>query len=149
VADSQVASRWGNISDFKNFELLTPTEREARYSLFEQDTPLRNLLSNLVKKAKAKNIILKLGEKGLISMSKNKSDYVALDPFVDNLIDSNGAGDALLAYSAAALFKTKSLIIASIVGLLAASCKCEVQGNLPISINDIINKINEIEKRII
>jgi len=149
VADSQVASRWGNISDFKNFELLTPTEREARYSLFEQDTPLRNLLSNLVKKAKAKNIILKLGEKGLISMSKSKSDYVALDPFVDNLIDSNGAGDALLAYSAAALFKTKSIIIASIVGLLAASCKCEVQGNLPISINDIINKINEIEKRII
>ena len=31
-----------------------------------------------------------------------------LDPFVDNLRDANGAGDALLAYSSAALFKKKS-----------------------------------------
>jgi rfaE bifunctional protein kinase chain/domain/rfaE bifunctional protein nucleotidyltransferase chain/domain len=147
VADSQVASRWGNISDIKNFDLLTPTEKEARYSLFEQDTPIRNLVNNIQKKSKAKNIILKLGEKGLISLSKKKNDYIALDPFVNNLIDSSGAGDALLAYSSATLFKTKSLIIASIIGLLAASCKCEVQGNLPISINDIINKINEIEKK--
>ena len=72
VADSQVASRWGNISDFKNFDLLTPTEREARYSLFEQDTPIRNLVGNLQKKSKANNIILKLGEKGLISISRKK-----------------------------------------------------------------------------
>ena len=77
VADSQVASRWGNISDFKNFDLLTPTEREARYSLFEQDTPIRNLVGNLQKKSKASNIILKLGERGLISISRKKNDYIA------------------------------------------------------------------------
>ena len=67
VADSQVASRWGNISDFSNFDLITPTEREARYSLFEQDTPIRNLLGNISKRAKAKNVILKLGDKGIRS----------------------------------------------------------------------------------
>ncbi|MDC3295959.1 PfkB family carbohydrate kinase [Candidatus Pelagibacter sp.] len=146
VADSQVASRWGNISDFKNFDLLTPTEREARYSLFEQDTPIRNLVGNLQKKSKANNIILKLGEKGLISISRKKNDYIALDPFVDNLIDSNGAGDALLAYSASTLYTTKSLIISSIIGLLAASCKCETQGNLPVTTDQIIEKINLLQK---
>ena len=31
VADSQVASRWGNILEFKNFDLITPNEREARF----------------------------------------------------------------------------------------------------------------------
>ena len=46
-------------------------------------------------------------------MSKIKSDYISLDPFVDNLVDSNGAGDALLAYSSSTLYTTKSLIIAS------------------------------------
>ena len=147
VADSQVASRWGNISDFKNFELITPTEREARYSLFEQDTPIRNLIGNLVKKSKSKNVILKLGERGLISMSQKKNDYIALDPFVNNMVDSNGAGDALLAYSSSALYLTKSLIISSILGAIAASCKCETRGNLPISIDQVINKLNEIEKR--
>ena len=145
VADSQVASRWGNISDFKNFDLLTPTEREARYSLFEQDSPIRGLIGSLRHKSKANNIILKLGEKGLISISRKKNDYIALDPFVDNLVDSNGAGDALLAYSASTLYTTKSLIISSIIGLLAASCKCEIQGNLPVTVEQIIHKINKIQ----
>ena len=30
VADSQVASRWGNITEFKEFDIITPNEREAR-----------------------------------------------------------------------------------------------------------------------
>ena len=147
VADSQVASRWGNISDFYGFNLITPTEREARYSLFEQDTPIRNLLGNISKKAKAKNVILKLGERGLISMSHKKSDYISLDPFVDNLVDSNGAGDALLAYSSSTLYTTKSLIISSIIGLIAASCKCENKGNTPVGIDQIINKFENIQKK--
>ena len=37
VADSQVASRWGNITEFKNFDLITPNEREARFALADQD----------------------------------------------------------------------------------------------------------------
>ena len=54
VADSQVASRWGNISDFSSFDLITPTEREARDILqFEQDTPIRNLLGKYFKKGKS------------------------------------------------------------------------------------------------
>ena len=36
VADSQVASRWGNITEFKNFDLVTPNEREARFALAAQ-----------------------------------------------------------------------------------------------------------------
>ena len=31
VADSQVASRWGNITDFQGFDLITPNEREAPF----------------------------------------------------------------------------------------------------------------------
>ena len=59
VADSQVASRWGNILDFKKFDLITPTEQEARYSLFEQDLTIRALADKLIKVSKSKNLILK------------------------------------------------------------------------------------------
>jgi rfaE bifunctional protein kinase chain/domain len=145
VADSQVASRWGNILDFKSFNLITPTEQEARYSLFEQDLTIRALADKLIKESKSKNIILKIGERGLIALGKNRPDYIALDPFVDNLMDANGAGDALLAYSSAALFKEKSLIMSSIIGILAASCKCEKKGNLPLKISEIVSKINKIK----
>ena len=144
VADSQVASRWGNILDFKKFDLITPTEQEARYSLFEQDLTIRALADKLIKVSKSKNLILKIGERGLIALGKNRPDYITLDPFVDNLKDANGAGDALLAYSSAALFKEKSLIMASIIGILVASCKCEKKGNLPLKISEIVSKINKI-----
>jgi rfaE bifunctional protein kinase chain/domain len=147
VADSQVASRWGNILDFKGFDLITPTEQEARYSLFEQDLTIRTLADRLMNVSKSKNIILKIGERGLIALAKNKPEYITLDPFVENLKDANGAGDALLAYSSATLFKEKSLIMASIIGIIAASCKCEKKGNTPIKINEMINKINEIKNQ--
>ena len=42
VADSQVASRWGNITEFKNFDLITPNEREARFALADQDSGIRS-----------------------------------------------------------------------------------------------------------
>ena len=87
-----------------------------------------------------------MGHRGLISLNKKRKDYIVLDPFVNKLIDSNGAGDALLAYSSASLFKTKSLIISSIIGTLAASCKGELEGNVAISIEQIESKINQIEK---
>jgi rfaE bifunctional protein kinase chain/domain/rfaE bifunctional protein nucleotidyltransferase chain/domain len=146
VADSQVASRWGNIIDFKNFDLITPTEKEARLSLLEQDMPIRPLADKILKISKAKNVILKLGDRGLISLDKNRKEYISLDPFVDKVIDSTGAGDALLAYSAASLYVTKSLLLSSIIGLLAACCKCEVNGNVPVSKEQILKKIDNLKK---
>ena len=47
VADSQVASRWGNILEFKGFDLITPNEREARFALADQDTGVRPLAARL------------------------------------------------------------------------------------------------------
>ncbi len=146
VADSQVASRWGNITDFKKFDLITPTEKEARLSLLEQDLPIRTLTDLLLKKTNAKNAILKLGDKGLISLDKQRKDYISLDPFVDEVLDANGAGDALLAYSSATLYFTKSLILSSIMGCLAASCKCEMVGNVPVTLQQIKRKIDKILK---
>ena len=72
VADSQVASRWGNILDFKKFDLITPTEQEARYSLFEQDLTIRALADKLIKVSKSKNLILKIGERGLIAYKRSR-----------------------------------------------------------------------------
>jgi rfaE bifunctional protein nucleotidyltransferase chain/domain len=60
VADSQVATRWGNITDFKNFDLITPNEKEARFSLADQDASISNLTTQLDKKINCKNLILKL-----------------------------------------------------------------------------------------
>jgi rfaE bifunctional protein kinase chain/domain len=151
VADSQVASRWGNIIDFKYFDLITPNEREARFSLGDQDSVIGSLAGDLINQSKAKNLILKLSEKGIFSISKitgNKQSYFSLDSFCTNLIDGVGAGDALLAYSALTLFKTRSLLISSIIGSLAAACECEVDGNIPVNIKKINEKLKDLEKNL-
>lgn len=148
VADSQVASRWGNITEFKGFDLITPNEREARFALGDQDSGIRPLAARLYDEAQCKTLILKLGERGSITCSS--SDYsrqdasIFVDAFADNVIDPVGSGDALLAYATLALVKGYSSTIASILGSIAAACECEVDGNIPISYEDVIKKIQQV-----
>jgi len=151
VADSQVASRWGNIVDFKSFDLITPNEREARFSLGDQDSVIRHLANNLYKQTKAKTLMLKLGNKGLIVFKKDIKKETAsffLDSFAENIIDAVGAGDALLAYSTLAMIRTKSEIIAAILGSMAAAIECGRDGNIPVTKKDIEVFIDKIEKRV-
>tara|TARA_B110000259_G_scaffold29183_1_gene31317 strand:+ start:3391 stop:4923 length:1533 start_codon:yes stop_codon:yes gene_type:complete len=147
VADSQLASRWGNITDFKKFDLITPNEKEARFALGDQDSSITKLSIKLLEVTGSRNIILKLGSKGVLSTSKKKLYGDSIDGFAENILDPVGAGDALLAYSTLALIKTKSLVISSIIGNLAASCECELDGNKPITVEMILTKIEDVEKK--
>jgi len=150
VADSQVASRWGNIADFKDFDLITPNEREARFALGDQDSGIRPLAASLYDLARCKMLILKLGDKGVLTC--RHSDHQALDSFfvmdsfVDRLVDGVGAGDALLAYATLCMLATGSDVMATILGNLAAASECERDGNVPVNAEDIHQKIDSIER---
>jgi len=144
VADTQVNNRWGNILDFKNFDLILPNEKEARFALGDQDTGVRPLGLELYKKSGAKNLILKLGERGTLTYrdGNNKpKDFFALDSFVSCLIDATGAGDAMLAVSSLAYKVCGNIVISSIIGSLGAAVACEHEGNIPITIDEIEQKI--------
>jgi len=151
VADSQVASRWGNILDFNGFDLVTPNEREARFSLADQDSGIRPLASKLYDTCETNLLILKLGDKGILACLNGDhgslDSFFVMDSFVDKLVDPVGAGDALLAYSTLSMLSTKNPIISSIIGNLAAACECEHNGNLPIYPEELKAKVNEIRKR--
>ena len=66
----------------------------------------------------------------------------SLDSFSSGVVDPVGAGDALLAYSALALFKTKSLVAAGVIGSVAAACECEIDGNVPIEPKDVDRRLD-------
>ena len=40
---------------------------------------------------------------------------------------------------------SKNLVISSIIGSMAAACECESDGNITISTNQILEKINNLE----
>jgi rfaE bifunctional protein kinase chain/domain/rfaE bifunctional protein nucleotidyltransferase chain/domain len=152
VADSQVASRWGNILEFQGFDLLTPNEREARFALGDQDSVVRPLGLKLYKEADCKTLILKLGERGLLayrSVPLKEEDvrtFITLDSFAEKVIDAVGSGDALLAYATLALYTTKNIVIASALGSFAAAICCEHEGNIPVQPRDVLNKLDRFER---
>lgn len=150
VADSQVANRWGNILEFQDFDLITPNEREARFALGDQDSTVRPMALDLYKKSGCKLLILKLGERGMITYrapSHEVRAFFTVDSFVDRVVDAVGAGDALLSYATLSLVATKSNVIASILGALAAAVACENDGNNPVKPEDVLKKLNALEKR--
>ena len=152
VADSQVASRWGNITDFAGFDLITPNEREARFALGDQDSGLRPLASALYDAAQCELLMLKLGDRGVITCRgpghERLDSFFVVDSFVERLIDAVGAGDALLAYGTLAMLATRNPVIATILGSMAAACECEMDGNVPIKSENISAKIDTIEKQV-
>ncbi len=149
VADSQVASRWGNILEFKGFDLIAPNEREARFALGDQDSVIRPLASRLYDAARCKTMILKLGERGILTQRASMGEdhyFHVVSSFVERLVDAVGAGDALLAYAALARKATGSDLIASVLGSLAAAVECERDGNVPVQPEDVRQKLDDIER---
>ena len=152
VADSQVASRWGNILDFHGFDLITPNEREARFALGDQDSVIRPLGLQLYRQAGCKVLMLKLGERGLMTFvaaqDQDVRSFFALDSFAGQVVDAVGSGDALVAYAALALLATGSPVIASVLGSISAAVECEFDGNIPVQPKDVLSKIERIERQV-
>ena len=151
VADSQVATRWGNILDFQGFDLITPNEREARFALGDQDSVVRPLALDLYRRAECKYLILKLGPRGIITYrgpDPNVRSFFTIDSFVERVLDAVGAGDALLAYSTLALTVARCPVIASILGSIAAALACEREGNVPIKPREMLDRLDRLEKQV-
>ena len=109
------------------------------------------VISNLIRLL-PKNLILKLGARGVVSIKQekktkgnDKTSAFVLPSFATNVVDSTGTGDALLSYATLSMIATKSLLISSILGSLAGACECEKDGNVVIQPDQIIKKINSIE----
>jgi cytidyltransferase-like protein len=151
VADSQVASRWGNILEFKGFDLLTPNEREARFALADQDTGVRPLAAKLHEESECRTVILKLGDRGVLTCRSGRANdprtFFVIDSFVERVVDAVGAGDALLAYATLSMLVNPSEVAASILGSISAALECEADGNMPIGPADVLRRIDSVEKR--
>ena len=152
VADSQVASRWGNILEFQGFDLITPNEREARFALGDQDSVIRPLAQKLYEAANCRHMILKLGERGLIAYrrrhgSSDLRSFFVVDSFAFDVTDPVGAGDALLAYATLGDIATGNEVLAAVLGAMAAAVECERDGNYPVTPKDVLERIAQVERQ--
>ena len=139
-ADSQSSSQAGDISRFKNMNLITPTEYEARISLKDFTSGLVVLSNKLIKDTNCKNIFLKLGGEGVLieKKKKNKEYYTdRIDALNTNPKDTAGAGDSMLISSALTLSLGSSIWEAAYIGSIAAAVQVSRIGNIPLTTSEI------------
>jgi bifunctional ADP-heptose synthase (sugar kinase/adenylyltransferase) len=127
-------------------DLITPTEREARISTRNREDGLVVLAEQLRLESSSLNVLLKLGEEGLLIHSvSGKGDGWFTDR-VDALNtspkDVAGAGDSLLIVSAMTLASGGSIWEAALLGSLAAAVQVGRVGNKPIRTEELLRELD-------
>ena len=141
--DLQCSSQIGDVTNFKNFSLLCPNEKETRIALKDTESGLEKLSQKLIEITKTKNLIMKLGAEGFIAYeSTNNNIKTHSFPALSvNPVDVAGAGDSLLAVMATGLSSNQSMLLSSALACCMASIAVETMGNEPISREKLISKI--------
>jgi rfaE bifunctional protein kinase chain/domain len=145
IADSQSSSQMGDISRFREMDLLTPTEHEARISTRNREDGLVVLAEILRKQSAAHNILLKLGGEGLLVHANNGRGGDWLTDRIGALNasprDVAGAGDSLLITSGMVLACSGNIWEAACLGSLSAAIQVGRVGNTPLQTNDLLQEL--------
>ena len=147
TADSQSSSQIGDIARYKTVDLITPTENEARVSTKNNDDGLVIMCENLRNLSKAKNIILKLGEEGILIHSHKKNNDFENDRIQAlnlNARNISGAGDSLLVASSMTLATKSNIWQSAFLGSLCAAIQVGRFGNVPIKEKELISEIEKL-----
>ena len=137
--DLQCSSQAGKVSKFSDFDLITPTEKESRIALDDNESGVEWVATTLLKNTNSKNMLMKLGSDGFIAYSKNLIDRQDFPALSVNPVDVTGAGDSLFAVMSVSLSSGANLIEASVIGTCMASLAVKDIGNTPIT-NDRLNQ---------
>ena len=143
--DLQCSSQVGKVSKFSGFDLITPTEKESRVALGDNESGIEWIANTLLKDTNSKNMLMKLGSDGFIAYSNSKfmerQNFPALS---GNPVDVTGAGDSLFAAMSVSLSSGASLMEASVIGTCMASLSVKKVGNIPITNDRLYQYLSEI-----
>jgi len=144
VADSQASSQISDISRFRGMKLITPTEREARLALRNQNSGLAVVAEELRTKADAENVVITLGAEGLLTHARNSTEWITdqLPTFNTAPKDTAGAGDSFLTCASLALASGLDIWRSVYLGSIAAACQVSRVGNTPLTQADLIAEID-------
>ena len=141
--DSQSSSQIGDITKFKEFYLVTPTEREARIAFSDKYSGLEQLGNTIIESLKLKNLVVKLAEEGFVTyknISKDNQTLAKTQHFpalAINPVDVVGAGDAMLAALSLSLCDGAELVEAGVIAAGIASIEVNKIGNVPVSLKEL------------
>lgn len=144
VADSQSSSQIGDISKFKNMDIVTPTEREIRLSINDFESGLVVLSEKLHKKSKSKYIFTTLGSEGILIYNSTQNELLTdnIQALNTNAKDVSGAGDSLLTCSSMAKVVGANIWESAYLGSIAAAIQVSRLGNIPIKKEELLHELD-------
>ena len=138
--DLQCSSQTGDISLYKNFNYIFPTEKEARIAINDHNMNIESVAQKLITKCKPNNLIFKLAERGFLLYEINGDRYLKrtyYPTYNDKPVDVAGAGDCLLSTFVAMILYGLKSDVAATIGAIASGYKISLIGNQPIGLNDL------------
>jgi bifunctional ADP-heptose synthase (sugar kinase/adenylyltransferase) len=144
ILAADVSGMGSNLLQFKEMDLLCPTEREVRQALNDFSSGLNAAAWGLLARTGARQALITLGKQGLIAFDQHRVIRPGeswerhlrgehLPAMCPRAVDPLGCGDALLATATLALAAGGSLHAAAYMGSLAAAIEAEQAGNRPIN----------------
>jgi len=143
-ADSQSSSQTGDIKKFKNVDIVTPTEREARLALNDFESGLVILSEKIAKQIECKNLIITLAQEGVFIFAGYKGKDMLIDRICAlnlNAKDVAGAGDSFLVATTLAYRINGDIWESAYIGSLAAAIQVGRVGNTPLNKSDLLKNL--------
>jgi len=149
VLAGDVSGRRAALRHFAGFDLLVPSESEARAAMQCFDESLPVVALRLFERTDAGHVFLTLGADGLIAFSRRSDAFDRAEwnisrvlaehvpALAGHALDPLGCGDALLAAATLALTTGAPPLAAAFLGSLAAAREAQRLGNVPVSANDL------------
>jgi bifunctional ADP-heptose synthase (sugar kinase/adenylyltransferase) len=142
---ADVSGGRANLLNFRNADLLCPTEREARMMLNDYDSGLSTVAWRLLDRTQARHLFVTLEKRGMVVFERRSQDRGSPDwagrlkseqlpSFADHPVDRLGCGDALLAAATLALASGDDLMQAAYLGNAAAAIEIATLGNNPVEV---------------
>ena len=136
IVDTQVSNRKGNLEDYKNIDLISINDSEARDYLNDFHSDDKTIFKNLCSRLNFDTIIYKLGARGL--MAKNFNDYYKFPALPINVIDPIGSGDAFLSCSTISKIVNVKFNDNIFISSCGAALCCTKLGTSPISKKELL-----------
>jgi rfaE bifunctional protein kinase chain/domain len=143
-----VDPKFHNFFEFQNVTVFKPNRKEAEDILgikIVNDNDISKTGKNLLKKLKAKNILLTLGPEGIAVFEKGKPER-RMPTKARKVADVSGAGDTVIATLTSALAAGGNIIEASYLANYAAGIVCQEVGIVPIELDTLFNIVGNDSK---
>jgi len=134
--DLQCSSQMGKITKFRGFDLISPTEREARIGMENSTDGLEQIATSLMEEVNLNDLVITLGSDGFVTYSKQKDGFFKRQHYpalTVNPIDVAGAGDSMFSVISACISSGGNAMEASAIGACMASLAVREIGNNVIS----------------